>query len=240
MSRFSDLVKNFSVLVESQRPGPGHQESTYEKKKEKISWEGFSGAYDYATKKSGQFLSENSQGGTIIALFGPSGAGKSWYKKLLVSQGWDEIRTNTTRKPRGSEDTEYNFLSDSEFSDLLKKGELINTNEYLGEMYGTLISDFAMSEKSVMLTDFTSLDALKNSAGKYGKNLLLLYTASPSREEMERRHLNRGTPGRINVASEETAQEGEIIQRGDIYIIRDVNDLNSLIDNLNGDNERHN
>ena len=240
MSSFSDLVNKFNTLVETQRPGPGHQQSKYERKKEKINWDGFSGANYYATGRSGQFLSENLEGGVILALFGPSGAGKSWYKKALVEQGWEDIRTNTTRQPRGPEDTEYNFLSDSEFSELLNKGELINTNEYLGEMYGTRISDFAMAESAVMLTDVTSLDSLKESAAKYGKNLLLVYTAPPDSSVMKQRHMDRGTPERIDVATQETSQEGEIIQRGDIYIIKGMDDLNSLVDSLQGGNERYN
>ena len=240
MTSFSNLVNKFNTIVENQRSGKGHQKSKYERKKEKINWAGFSGANYYATNKSGHFLSENLDGGVVLALFGPSGSGKSWFKKALVEQGWNEIRTNTTRKPRGPDDNEYNFLSDIEFSKLLNKGELINTNEYLGEMYGTRLSDFAMAENAVMLTDVTSLDALKESAAKYGKNLLLVYTAPPESSVMRQRHLDRGTPDRIDVATQETSQEGEIIQRGDIYIIKGMNDLNSLIDSLQGGNERYN
>tara|TARA_Y100001963_G_scaffold139056_1_gene204533 strand:+ start:732 stop:1454 length:723 start_codon:yes stop_codon:yes gene_type:complete len=234
MKSFRDIVNKFNTLVETQRPGGGHQKSKYEKKGEDIEWAGFGSATYDATGKSGGFLAEANQDNTILALFGPSGSGKSYYKQILVNSGWRDIRTNTTRAPRGPDDVEYNFLSNSEFSELLSAGQLINTNEYLGEMYGTLVSEFLAPGKAVMMTDVTSLNSLKQTAQEHGKELVLAYTQPPSAEEMEKRHLDRGTPERIGVAAAETKQEGEILQRGDTYIIGNIDDFNTLLRNLQG------
>ena len=65
---------------------------------------------------------------TIVAFFGPSGSGKSFAKKYFVDQGWREIRTNSTRMPRGPEDKEYNFLSEEELIIQFGHGALMETD----------------------------------------------------------------------------------------------------------------
>tara|TARA_B100000287_G_C20637382_1_gene782182 strand:- start:462 stop:1184 length:723 start_codon:yes stop_codon:yes gene_type:complete len=55
----TDVWKSF--LLETQRPGPGHQQSTYEKKNEIIKMDGWGGATYYATGEKGYVNEDETQ-----------------------------------------------------------------------------------------------------------------------------------------------------------------------------------
>ena len=163
---------------------------------------------------------------TIVAFFGPSGSGKSFAKKHFVDQGWREIRTNSTRPPRGPEDKEYNFLSEDEFKELMDAGKLVNTNKYQGYWYGTHVDDLNQPGSAVMLTDTTSLDKLKQVTGD---RLTLVHTVPPSAAEVERRQVQRGTPERIAVAAAETERDEQLLKdRGDITTVSNKEEIAKL------------
>ena len=96
-----------------------------------------------------RFLEENRQG-TILAIFGPSGSGKSRQKNIFKSNGWAEIVSFVTRPPRGEEDVEYEFATEDEWKKEFDEGNLVNTNEYGGNFYGTKISDLRNADKAIM------------------------------------------------------------------------------------------
>lgn len=191
----------------------------------KIGFDGYAKSTDPASKTKGGFLAEAAKD-TIVAFFGPSGSGKSFAKKHFVDQGWREIRTNTTRPPRGAEDKEYNFWSEEEFKELMDAGKLVNTNEYQGNWYGTHVDDLNEPGSAVMLTDTTSLDKLKQVAGD---RLTLVYTAPPSDAEMEKRHKDRGTPERLAVAAAEKERDtAELADRGDVLTVNNQQEIEDL------------
>ena len=191
----------------------------------KIPYAGFADSTDHASKTKGSFLTEGNND-IIVAFFGPTGSGKSHAKKYFVEQGWREIKTNSTRQPRGPEDKEYNFLSENEFVELKKMGQLVNTNKYQGYWYGTHVDDLSLSGPAVMLTDATSLDKLKEVAGE---RLTLVYTAPPSPEEVEQRHARRGTPERAAIAAEEVARDKDLLEgRGDVLTVSNQAQIEEL------------
>ena len=83
---------------------------------------------------------KESNGGTILAIFGPSGSGKSRQKNIFKESGWSEVVSLVTRPPRGEKDIEYEFTTEEDWQEEFQKGNLINTNEYAGNFYGTKIS----------------------------------------------------------------------------------------------------
>jgi len=193
--------------------------------RDKIPWAGFADSTDYASKRKGSFLTEGNND-IIVAFFGPTGSGKSHAKKYFVEQGWREIKTNSTRQPRGPEDKEYNFLSENEFAELEKMGQLVNTNRYQGYQYGTHIDDLSLPGPAVMLTDATSLDKLKEVAGE---RLTLVYTAPPSPEEVEQRHTRRGTPERAAIAAEESIRDKDLLAgRVDVLTVSNQAEIEEL------------
>ena len=153
------------------------------------------------------FLGE-AKGGTILAIFGPSGSGKSRQKNIFKRHGWDEIISYVTRPPRGEADIEYEFTTEEDWKEESEKGNLINTNQYGGNFYGTKITDFRNANKAILVTDITNINGsrgeedLKNVAIKEGKNLILLFSAPPQEKELVRRHLKRLESGEYGGAAE--------------------------------------
>ena len=151
---------------------------------------------------------KESNGGTILAIFGPSGSGKSRQKNIFKQNGWDEIISFVTRPPRGEADVEYEFATEEEWKDELDKGNLINTNEYGGNFYGTKISDFRNADEAILVTDITNVDGsrgeqdLNNVAMREGKRLILIFSAPPAEKELIRRHKERLDSGEYSSQEE--------------------------------------
>ena len=149
-----------------------------------------------------------SNGGTVLAIFGPSGSGKSRQKNIFKENGWNEVVSLVTRPPRGEEDIEYEFTTEEEWQEEFQKGNLINTNEYAGNFYGTKISDFKNADKAILVTDITNVDGsrgeqdLNNVAKREGKRLILIFSAPPAEKELIRRHKERLDSGEYSSQEE--------------------------------------
>jgi guanylate kinase len=196
-----------------------------------------------------QFIKE-SKSGNIIAIFGPSGSGKSRQKNIFKNNGWKELISLVTRAPRSEDDVEYEFTTEEEWLEKDKSGELINTNEYGGNFYGTKLQDFLNAEKAILVTDETSIDGskgekdLKKIASKYGKDLILVFSAPPSEEELKRRHLDRLDRGEYNSQEEYEARLSKAMEEARdmqekilgleerVHVVYDDHDVEKLIKKL--------
>lgn len=141
----------------------------------------------------------------ILVLFGPSGCGKSMYKKFFVENGWINVESTTSRPKRSKEEDEYKFVSKKQWMTLFKSGKLINVNEYHGQYYG-VESRLLFHElgPKVVISDITSLSELRRLAKIMDKQLFIAYCAPPENfNVLRKRHEERGTPERINVAYKE-------------------------------------
>ena len=79
--------------------------------------------------------------GTLFIFSSPSGAGKTTLVKLLEKKENFFISvSHTTRKPRSNEvnGKDYNFVSDEEFKNLIKKGQFLEHAKVFNNYYGTL------------------------------------------------------------------------------------------------------
>ena len=196
-----------------------------------------------------QYLKE-SKSGRVIAIFGPSGSGKSRQKNIFKKHGWKELVSLVTRPPRGEEDVEYEFTTEEDWLEQNENGELVNTNQYGGNYYGTKLEDFLNAEKAILVTDETSIDGskgdkdLKNIAAKHGKELILVFSAPPSEEELEKRHKDRLDKGeyKSNEEYEErlarAREESENMQEKvfgfgeDVHIVYNDEDAEKIIEEL--------
>tara|TARA_R100001082_G_C4362156_1_gene159931 strand:+ start:1781 stop:2758 length:978 start_codon:yes stop_codon:yes gene_type:complete len=153
-------------------------------------------------------LRTNKTAGTIVAIFGPSGCGKSRQKAVFKNNGWQELVSLVTRPPRGEKDVEYEFTTEEEWLKEYEQGNLINTNQYGGNYYGTKLDDFLAARNAVMITDETNVDGsrgeedLRNIAEKYGKTLVLAFCAPPDEKKLEKRHQNRLKSGEYSSEEE--------------------------------------
>jgi len=79
--------------------------------------------------------------GLLIILSSPSGAGKSTLAKRLID--WDPSLSfsvsATTRKPRKDEvdGTDYHFVSETQFRDMVTQGEMLEHAHVFGNFYGS-------------------------------------------------------------------------------------------------------
>ena len=160
-------------------------------------------------------------------------------KNIFKKYGWQELISLVTRPPRSEEDIEYNFILEEEWIEKYENGELINTNNYGGNYYGTKLEDFINIDKTILVTDETNIDGsrgeddLKNVAAKHGKELILVFSAPPDEEELERRHRERLEKGeyrseeefeaRISRAKEEARNMKEKVHNIDakVHILYD-------------------
>ena len=55
------------------------------------------------------------------------------------------------------------FTTEEEWKSEFEKGNLLNTNEYAGNFYGTKISDFRNADKTILVTDITNVDGSRGS-----------------------------------------------------------------------------
>lgn len=76
----------------------------------------------------------------IIILVGPTASGKTTVERALASRwGLARIIGHTTRPPREGElnGVDYHFVSEKEMIDLVESGQMLETNVFLGNTYGT-------------------------------------------------------------------------------------------------------
>ena len=78
--------------------------------------------------------------GIIVILSSPSGAGKTTLVKKIAKENSFKISiSHTTRKPRSNEKNgeDYYFVSEGEFTDLIKKEEFLEYAKVFENLYGS-------------------------------------------------------------------------------------------------------
>lgn len=135
--------------------------------------------------------------GKTFIVSGPSGVGKSTVLKSLL-----EKRENvyfsvsaTTRSPRdGEEDgVHYHFINVDTFRDWIGKQEFLEYAEYVGNFYGTpkKYVDAAMDMGQDVILDIEVQGAIQVVSQR--PDVVRIFIAPPSWEELERRLTERGT-----------------------------------------------
>ncbi len=134
-----------------------------------------------------------------VVLSAPSGAGKTTIARALV-EGEEDFAFSvsvTTRAPRAGEadGRDYWFVSDSEFREMVVRGEMAEWAEVHGELYGTpresLVRAAAAGKHVIMDIDVQGARQIREAVPE----ALLLFILPPSMEELLRRLKGRGTEG---------------------------------------------
>lgn len=129
----------------------------------------------------------------LVVLQGPSAAGKS---TLQAKLGLPRIVTWTSRPPREGEThgREYYFGSAEQLKAMYASGELLETTEYQGNMYGT-----SMASVAAAIQDVTPHSVVLDASGarkvkeRY-KDQVLLVGVYADKEQCARRLAERGLP----------------------------------------------
>lgn len=187
----------------------------------------------------------DSRHGRLIVLCGPAGVGKGTVLGRVREQHpqiWLSVSA-TTRKPRPGEvdGVNYFFMTEQEFLAKEDAGEFLETADVFGlAHYGTpvkpVVEHLEQNIPVILEIDIQGARSVKQRAGELGLDVMTVFIAPPSFEELERRLVGRGTETpeqqakRLETAKIELAAEPEF----DKVIVNNVvddaaNDLWNLI-----------
>ncbi len=167
----------------------------------------------------------------ILGLVGSSGSGKTAVaRKLVETSNFEQIKTYTTRLPRGTEDG-YNFVTPEKFAKLKQKGVFYETTVYSGYEYGSSTEDIEKvieSGKNVVIpVDISGAISLKANF----KNVITVFVDRNKREVIksiiERDCSNEDKINRI-VSLDAESKNAEIC---DIVLNNDA-DLDEVVEEL--------
>ena len=165
-----------------------------------------------------------SQHGRLIVLCGPAGVGKGTVLGRVREQHpeiWLSVSA-TTRQPRPGEvdGVNYFFMPEQEFLDKEAAGEFLETADVFGlAHYGTpvkpVVEHLERNIPVILEIDIQGARSVKQRAGELGIEVMTVFIAPPSFEELERRLIGRGTETpeqqakRLETAKIELAAESE-------------------------------
>lgn len=177
----------------------------------------------------------DSRHGRLIVLCGPAGVGKGTVLGRVREQHpqiWLSVSA-TTRKPRPGEvdGVNYFFMTEQEFLAKEDAGEFLETADVFGlAHYGTpvkpVVEHLEQNIPVILEIDIQGARSVKQRAGELGLDVVTVFIAPPSFEELERRLVGRGTETpeqqakRLETAKIELATEPEF----DKVIINNVVD----------------
>lgn len=130
--------------------------------------------------------------GLLIIISGPSGVGKGTVRKYFMND--DSLRlaysiSMTTRQPREGErnEVDYIFTTREKFEEAIAKGELLEWAEFVGNYYGTPLSQVEKLRnegKNVLLEiEVQGADQVRAKC----PDALSIFIIPPSMEELEKR-----------------------------------------------------
>ena len=166
--------------------------------------------------------------GKTFIISGPSGVGKSTVLRTLF-EGRDDLYFSvsaTTRAPRPTEtpDVDYRFIEAETFHQWIGEGEFLEYAEYVGNFYGTpkRYVDEAMEAGKDVILDIEVQGAAQ--VHELRPEVVRIFVAPPSWEELERRLKARGTdsPEKIQERLLRAKVELESADSYDYFVINDT------------------
>lgn len=163
----------------------------------------------------------------LTVLSGPSGVGKDAVIEMIrVRSPWVWLSVSvTTRRKRDYEvdGQHYRFVTRTEFERLVDGGQLLEWAEFAGNLYGTprgpVEAHLAAGMPTLLKIDLKGARQVRSAM----PGAQLVFLAPPSREELRRRLIGRGTEDpdtlrrRLAHADEELAAEKEF----DVTVVND-------------------
>jgi guanylate kinase len=162
----------------------------------------------------------------IVVISGPSGVGKSSIvKRLIADRRLVKSVSMTTRKKRGDEvdGKDYYFVTREEFCKALRKGQILESTELLGQMYGTpkrSVED-AMAQGKVILMEIDA-SGLKSLRG-LGYNPFSIFIMPPELGALSERLRARASEDEQELSERAKMAPEELEQKGlyDVHIVND-------------------
>ncbi|MCI1833128.1 MAG: guanylate kinase [Bifidobacterium sp.] len=165
-----------------------------------------------------------SPGGRLIVLTGPTAVGKGTVEAELRRrhpQVWVSVSA-TTRRPRPGEvnGTNYWFMNDEEFAEKERAGEFLETAvvhnmAHYGTPLQPVLEHLRAGVPTILEIDLQGAHRVKQKAPAMGLDVVYVFIAPPSYDELVRRLIGRGTENeeqrrkRLDTAKIELASEDE-------------------------------
>lgn len=178
--------------------------------------------------------------GKTFIISGPSGVGKSTVLKALFRERGNMYFSvsATTRAPRESETdgVDYHFLSHETFKEWIRQGEFLEYAEFVENSYGTPKKYVyeAMEAGQDVILDIEVQGAVQ--VKERMPEVVRIYLAPPSWEELERRLRARGTDDEETIRKRllRAKEEFKLAHTYDYFVINDtvenaVRELNSIM-----------
>jgi len=167
--------------------------------------------------------------GILLVVSGPSGVGKGTVISGLVERYPDvELSLScTTREPREGErgEKDYRFVSDSEFEQMRRSGQLLEWAQVHGQHYygtprGPAEQALAMGRTLVLEIDYQGAKSIRE---QLGDQAVLVFVAPPSWQELVERLHKRHTESPQAIAERLAIARAEI-ENMEMYDYVVVND----------------
>ena len=165
--------------------------------------------------------------GRLIVISGPSGVGKSSIVDAVLSRTdahFSVSATTRAARPGEIEGTDYAFVTRDQFVALQYAGEILESAEYGGNLYGT------PREAALSLVE-AGRDVILDIENEGAKQIratfpsaLMIFIAPPSLDSLARRLLSRGDTSPEDMARRLGAAEGQMAEADALYDHVVVND----------------
>ena len=139
---------------------------------------------------------KNNRRGILFVLSSPSGAGKTSLSRKLLERNKNLFLSisYTTRPPRPGEinESDYYFIDDGKFNEMLKRDEFLESAKVFDHYYGTpkspIIAAIESGKDVLFDIDWQGTQQLMNSLQD---DLVKVFVLPPSAKELEKRLLKR-------------------------------------------------
>jgi guanylate kinase len=174
----------------------------------------------------------------VVIISGPSGVGKDAVLNRMKERHFpaEFITTVTTRKQRPNErqQRDYNFISETEFKDLLDHQGLLEYANVYGNWYGVpkepVRTGLASGKDVIIKVDVQGAATIKGIL----PDAVFIFIAPPSMEELSKRLIKRSTENAIDLNLRLKTAESEIqrIRFFDYIVINYGNRIDNALDQI--------